>query len=48
VIKSKSCVGISELSDSPTEDEYLCPPGMKFKIKKSAIKNVFELEEVEE
>lgn len=47
VIKNKSCVGISEISLMKAEDEFLCPSGMKFKITKSGVEDVYNLEEVE-
>lgn len=31
IMKTKSCIGISALSSIEREDEFLCPPGMKFK-----------------
>jgi hypothetical protein len=49
IIKSKSCVGISSVSNSPFEDEFLCPPGLKFLAKSKfplGSKTVYVLEEV--
>jgi hypothetical protein len=49
LIKAKSCVGISDVASTnvKNEDEFLCPPNMKFKINKTEIPNVLTLEEVE-
>ncbi len=48
VIKSKKCVGISQLSNfDQSEDEFLCPPSSKFIPRKTKIEGVIELEEVE-
>jgi hypothetical protein len=48
VIRSKSCVGISEVSLVDYEDEFLCPPGMKFKVYETGVERVFRLEEDED
>lgn len=48
IMKTKSCVGISTISQyGSAEDEFLCPPGMKFKArKKEGSSNYYILEEV--
>lgn len=46
IMKTKSCVGISAISSFSTEDEFLCPPGLKFNIKKLEKENAYYLEEV--
>lgn len=49
IIKSKSCVGISNISNSPFEDEFLCPPGLRYLVKSKfplLTKTVYVLEEV--
>lgn len=50
IMKTKSCVGISTISHFGNgEDEFLCPPGMKFKArKKKDAQGVYILEEVSE
>lgn len=46
VMRTKSCVGISSLSEYSSEDEFLCPPGMKFTVKKmSGVKGAYLIEE---
>lgn len=47
MFKAKSCVGISVMSLYEGEDEFLCPPGMKFKVKKIGNENTYLLEEIE-
>ena len=47
VLKSKSCVGIADISLIRGEDEFLCPAGMKFKVEKSGTDNIYILQEVE-
>ena len=46
VLKSKSCVGIADISKL-REDEFLCPAGMKFKVEKSDTDNIYILQEIE-
>lgn len=48
ILKTKSCIGISAISHYEAEDEFLCPPGLKFKSKKIEGKNAYVLEEVGE
>lgn len=46
IIKSKNCVGISKMSGLSREDEFLCPPGLKFNVKqKEGNRKVYILEE---
>lgn len=46
VIKAKSCTGVDAISASKGEDEFLCPPGMKFNVrKKEGDENIYILEE---
>lgn len=47
MLKTKSCVGISAISFFQGEDEFLCPPGMKFQAKRIKDTNQYILEEVE-
>ena len=47
MIKSKNCVGISSFSHFKSEDEFICPPGLKFKATKVVGTNQYILEEVE-
>lgn len=48
IMKTKSCVGISPISQVKSEDEFLCPPGMKFNVKRQGEAFVYVLEEVQE
>lgn len=43
VIKSKSCVGISDIARVKNEDEFLCPPNIKFIINRSEVPGVINL-----
>lgn len=48
ILRAKSCVGISAISNVKAEDEFLCPPGLKFRLKTSFPKEgkmVYVLEE---
>ncbi len=48
IIKTQSCVGISSLSTIEGEDEFLCPPGLKFNVKRKDPKsNIYILEEID-
>ena len=47
MLKTRSCVGISALSFFQGEDEFLCPPGLRFQAKRIKDTNQYVLEEVE-
>jgi hypothetical protein len=47
VIKSRSCVGVAEISLMQTEDEFICPPSMKFRVTKSGLEDTYHLEEID-
>jgi hypothetical protein len=47
IMNTKSCIGISIISNYKNEDEFLCPPGMKFNVtKKPDQENVYILDQV--
>lgn len=43
VIKAKSCVGVDNIG----EDEFICPPGTKFKVKKLKESGLYQMDEIE-
>ncbi len=47
IMNTRSCIGISIISNYKNEDEFLCPPGMKFNVtKKPDQENVYILDQV--